>query len=85
MYACDSRSVDEHSSWQYVVCMNMLVCQADQSRIRIRAHGPYFHLTRFLFCCQFHGDNYLILIGRVISPAYSINFSHNSDQAARTP
>jgi hypothetical protein len=49
--------------------MSMLVCQADQSRIRIRAHGPYFHLTRLLVSCQFHGDIYLILIGRVITSA----------------
>lgn len=31
----------------------------------------YFHLTQFLVCCQFHGDNYLILIGRVITSASS--------------
>ena len=63
-----------------------MVCQADQSRIRIRAHGPYFHLMRF---CQFHGDNYLILIGRVITSASSyphtaLILAHNSDQPAPT-
>jgi hypothetical protein len=61
-----------------LVCMNMLVCQADQSRIRIRAHGPYFHLT-----CQFHGDIYLILIGRLITSA--LPHPHTALILATTP